>query len=29
MASDGTLLMLMVDSIKTPGLRLTLEALIF
>jgi hypothetical protein len=29
MTSDATLLILMVDSIKTPGLRLTLEALMF
>ena len=27
--SDAILLMLTVDSIKTPGLRLTLEALMF
>ena len=29
MTSDAILLMLTVDSIKTPGLRLTLEALMF
>ena len=29
MTSDAMLLMMTVDSIKTPGLRLTLEALMF